>query len=144
MCDRAKRSYIAAHSMAARKFSSIRPLRPSASKASRGARRPAIEPRKFPILGADTVHMVEGNILGRVSASARTTRRGQRPWNCGVSVEGCRQIGPALWLLQKVECAHLSFVAGRLSGAPIVQRGLRPSLEKRLHAFPLPRLGLAR
>jgi hypothetical protein len=34
------------------------------------ARRPAIEPRKFPILGADTVHMVEGNILGRVSASA--------------------------------------------------------------------------
>jgi hypothetical protein len=64
--------------------------------------------------------------------------------NCGVSVEGCRQIGPALWLLQKVECAHLSFVAGRLSGAPIVQRGLRPSLEKRLHAFPLHRLGLAR
>jgi hypothetical protein len=47
----------------------------------RGARRPAIEPRKFPILGADTVHMVEGNILGRVSASARTTRRGQRPWH---------------------------------------------------------------
>jgi hypothetical protein len=27
------------------------------------------------------VHMVEGNILGRVSASARTTRRGQRPWH---------------------------------------------------------------
>src|ERR1700731_2056670 len=25
--------------------------------------------------------MVEGNILGRVSASARTTRRGQRPWH---------------------------------------------------------------
>jgi hypothetical protein len=64
--------------------------------------------------------------------------------NCGVSVEGCRQIGPALWLLQKVECAHLSFVAGRLSGAPIVQRRLRPSLEKRLHAFRLHRLGLAR
>src|ERR1700724_1241721 len=47
----------------------------------RGARRPAIEPRKFLILGADTVHMVEGNILGRVSASAWTTRRGQRPWH---------------------------------------------------------------
>jgi hypothetical protein len=31
----------------------------------------------FPIPGAVTVHMVEGNILGRVSASARTTRRGQ-------------------------------------------------------------------
>jgi uncharacterized Zn-finger protein len=25
--------------------------------------------------------MVEGNTLGRVSASARTTRRGQRPWH---------------------------------------------------------------
>jgi transposase len=43
-----------------------------------------------------------------------------------------------------ITSAHLSFVAGRLSGAPIVQRGLRPSLEKRLHAFPLHRLGLAR
>ena len=40
-----------------------------------------IEPRKFPILGADTVHMVEGNTFGRVIASARTTRRGQRPWH---------------------------------------------------------------
>src|ERR1700730_9674641 len=39
----------------------------------RGAHRPAIEPRKFPILGADTVHMVEGNTLGRDSASARTS-----------------------------------------------------------------------
>src|SRR6516164_3394688 len=47
----------------------------------RGAHRPAIEPRKFPILGADTVQMVEGNTSGCDSASARTTRRGQRPWH---------------------------------------------------------------
>jgi len=43
--------------------------------------RPAIEPRKIPILGADTVQIVEGNTSGRDSASARTTRRGQRPWH---------------------------------------------------------------
>ena len=47
----------------------------------RGAHRPAIEPRKFPIPGADTVHIVEGNTSRRVIASARTTRRGQRPWH---------------------------------------------------------------
>ena len=47
----------------------------------RGVHRPAIEPRKFPVLGADTVQMVEGNISVRDSASARTTRRGQRPWH---------------------------------------------------------------
>src|SRR6266481_3440223 len=47
----------------------------------RGAHRPAIEPRKIPILGADAVHLAEGNTSGRVIASARTTRRGQRPWH---------------------------------------------------------------
>src|SRR5215469_769874 len=47
----------------------------------RGAHRPAIEPRKSPILGADAVHMAEGNTSGRVIASARTTQRGQRPWH---------------------------------------------------------------
>src|SRR6202022_2623397 len=47
----------------------------------RGAHRPAIEPRKIPILGADAVQMAEGNTSGRVIASARTTRRGQRPWH---------------------------------------------------------------
>ena len=46
-----------------------------------GAHRPAIEPRKIPILGADAVHLAEGNTSGRVIASARTTRRGQRPWH---------------------------------------------------------------
>ena len=45
----------------------------------RGA--PAIEPRKSPILGADAVHKAEGNTSRRVIASARTTRRGQRPWH---------------------------------------------------------------
>jgi hypothetical protein len=39
------------------------------------------EPRKSLILGADAVHKVEGNMSGRDSASARTTRRGQRPWH---------------------------------------------------------------
>jgi hypothetical protein len=47
----------------------------------RGAHRPAIEPRKSPFLGADAVHMAEGNTSRRVIASARTTRRGQRPWH---------------------------------------------------------------
>ena len=47
----------------------------------RGAHRPAIEPRKSPILGADAVHMAEGNTSRRVIASVRTTRRGQRPWH---------------------------------------------------------------
>jgi len=47
----------------------------------RGTHRPAIEPRKSPILGADAVHKAEGNISGRVIASARMTRRGQRPWH---------------------------------------------------------------
>ena len=40
-----------------------------------------IEPRKFPILGADAVHFAEGNTSRRAIASARTARRGQRPWH---------------------------------------------------------------
>jgi hypothetical protein len=43
-------------------------------------RRPT-RPRKSPLLGADAVQMVEGNTSRRVIASARTTRRGQRPWH---------------------------------------------------------------
>jgi hypothetical protein len=35
--------------------------------------------RESCILGADTVVFVEGNTDGRANASARTTRRGQRP-----------------------------------------------------------------
>jgi hypothetical protein len=31
--------------------------------------------------GADTFLIVEGNMDGRVNASARTTRRGRRPWH---------------------------------------------------------------
>ena len=47
----------------------------------RGEHRPAIEPRKGPIPGADAVHKAEGNTSRRVIASAGTTRRGQRPWH---------------------------------------------------------------
>src|SRR5246127_3949639 len=55
--------------------------RGSRRSVDRGAHRPAIEPRKSPILGADAVQMAEGNTSRRVIASARTTRRGQRPWH---------------------------------------------------------------
>src|SRR5262245_61310294 len=41
---------------------------------------PAIEPRKG-ISGADAVSYAEGNTDRRASASAWTTRRGQRPWH---------------------------------------------------------------
>src|SRR5215468_3366176 len=47
----------------------------------RGEHRPAIEPRKSPILGADAVQIAEGDTSRRVIASARTTRGGQRPWH---------------------------------------------------------------
>src|SRR3981081_1913125 len=61
----------------------VMPIGPRGPRRSvdRGAHRPAIEPRKFPILGADTVHMAEGNTSGCAIASARATRRGQRPWH---------------------------------------------------------------
>ena len=55
--------------------------RGSRRSVDRGAHRPAIEPRKSPILGADAVHKAEGNTSRRVIASVRTTRRGQRPWH---------------------------------------------------------------
>ena len=35
----------------------------------------------FLSLGADSVHKAEGNTSARIIASARTTRRGQRPWH---------------------------------------------------------------
>jgi hypothetical protein len=37
--------------------------------------------RESRVPGADTVVIVEGNTDGRVSASARTARRGRRPWH---------------------------------------------------------------
>jgi hypothetical protein len=43
-------------------------------------RRPT-RPRKSRIPGADAVQIAEGNTSRRVIASARTTRRGQRPWH---------------------------------------------------------------
>ena len=33
------------------------------------------------ILGADAVEIAEGNMFEHANASARTTRRGQRPWH---------------------------------------------------------------
>ena len=36
---------------------------------------------RIEILGADAVHGAEGNTYERASASARTTRRGRRPWH---------------------------------------------------------------
>ena len=47
----------------------------------RGAHRPAIEPRKIQIPGADAVSNAEGNTDGRAIASAWTARRGRRPWH---------------------------------------------------------------
>lgn len=41
----------------------------------------ATEPRKFSIPGADGVPLPEGNTAGCVSASARPSRRGRRPWH---------------------------------------------------------------
>ena len=38
---------------------------------------------RIAILGADAVHGAEGNTDERANASARTTRRGQRPWHVG-------------------------------------------------------------
>jgi len=62
--------------LAAKLLATARKLPPGPNR-----QRPAIEPRKIPILGADAVQMAEGNTSGRVIASARTTRRGQRPWH---------------------------------------------------------------
>jgi len=41
----------------------------------------AIEPRKSHIWCADAVVNAEGNRVGSVNASCRTTPRGQRPWH---------------------------------------------------------------
>jgi hypothetical protein len=35
------------------------------------------------VLGADAFHSAEGNMIRRATASARATRRGQRPWHVG-------------------------------------------------------------
>ena len=44
-----------------------------------GTGQPSSRDRNIP--GADTVELVEGNMLEHASASARATRRGQRPWH---------------------------------------------------------------
>jgi hypothetical protein len=47
----------------------------------RGAHRPAIEPRKVRIQGADMVYNMEGNTTGRVIASVPRALRGRRTWH---------------------------------------------------------------
>ena len=39
------------------------------------------------ILGADAVMMAEGNMVERANASARSARRGQRPWHVQTLLE---------------------------------------------------------
>jgi hypothetical protein len=41
---------------------------------------PLSRERSF-VPGADAVQIAEGNTVGRASASARTARRGRRPWH---------------------------------------------------------------
>jgi hypothetical protein len=66
--------------------------RGSRRSVDRGAHRPAIEPRKSPILGADTVHMVEGNTSERVIASAGRPSVVKDPGMCRRSLRGNREI----------------------------------------------------
>ena len=73
----------------------------------RGSCRLAIEPRKRPIPGADSVTKLEGNTSRRVIASVGSTWRGQRPQHA--------------WTLLVREPGDL--VAGRWCGAPSVRAG---------------------
>src|SRR6476660_2253367 len=66
--------------------------RGSRRSVDRGAHSPAIEPRKSPILGADTVHMVEGNTSERVIASAGRPGVVKDPGMCRRSLRGNREI----------------------------------------------------
>ena len=50
------------------------------ASAGDGAGQPLSRERQV-LLGADAVEMAEGETNGRASASARTARRGQRPWH---------------------------------------------------------------
>lgn len=57
-------------------------VREDTGEASVGERagQPLSRERYF-IPGADAVQTAEGNMVGRANASARTTRRGHRPWH---------------------------------------------------------------
>jgi len=66
--------------------------RGSRRSVDRGEHRPAIEPRKSLILGADTVHMVEGNTSERVIASAGRPGVVKDPGMCRRSLRGNREI----------------------------------------------------
>ena len=47
----------------------------------RGSHRPAIEPRNRPFPGCRRRSLAEGNMVGRIIASAYPARRGRRPWH---------------------------------------------------------------
>jgi hypothetical protein len=55
--------------------------REGASEALTGVRTGQPLSRESSLSGADVVTKMESNTDGRVNASARTTRRGQRPWH---------------------------------------------------------------
>lgn len=50
------------------------------ASAGEGAGQPLSRERYF-TPGADAVQVAEGNMVGRASASARSARRGRRPWH---------------------------------------------------------------
>jgi len=50
------------------------------ASAGEGAGQPWSRERYF-IPGADAVQVAEGNMVGRANASARSARRGRRPWH---------------------------------------------------------------
>src|SRR5215510_15301050 len=53
----------------------------------RGARRPAIEPRKYPRPGRDVVPLTEGKYGWARYREAQTARRGRRHWHAWTLLE---------------------------------------------------------
>ena len=105
--------------------------------------RPAIEPRKDLVPGADAVPMAEGNTGECVNASARPARRGQRPWHvrtllarepgdlvCGHRVDGPHREGeepkPMMYAGEKSDSAIVAKKptnkAGRPAAEPVERR----------------------
>ena len=62
--------------------SCVRRSREAHHEALTGVRvgQPLSRDRKY-VLGADAVHLAEGNTAGRASASVPTAQRGRRPWH---------------------------------------------------------------
>src|SRR6516162_2960353 len=69
------------------------PIREDVGEASTGERtgQPSSRETNIP-LGADAFQIAEGNTDGRAIASARTTRRGRRPWHVPTLPGGNREI----------------------------------------------------